>query len=152
MEPPYLYRGAVTYVMEGDRYDVVIDTGFFLTLRVPVKLAGLAIPQLKGQAPGGKSFSTAQAAKDLAMQVLLNRWVLVETIKEGKHPRVWAAKIYLDAVSTREGVMKEVQGQQVLDFSAFMNSLRSENFDPRKAGLTYAVRTERSRATFQKGG
>ena len=136
-------------MMGGTLYDVVIDAGFFLTIRIPVELRGVVLPLMRSSSHEERA--TAQAAKDLAMHVLLNRWLWVETVKDSPHPKTWSVKLYLDATSEREGVMTEVCGSRMVDFSAYMNSLSGDNYDTKKVDLVYASGSERSRKTFQRG-
>jgi hypothetical protein len=151
MDPLYLYRGGVTYVVSGNHYDVVLDTGFFLTIRVPVKLKGVELPAMRHRSSEERAL--AQAAKDAAMGALLSRWVLVGTEKEAHQPRLWQARVFLDATVPEEHsqVMTDVLGHRMVDFSAYMNAIRSENFDLEAIELRHAEKSKRSRKASPRG-
>ena len=128
-------------------HDIVIDTGFFLTIRVPVQLGGVSLPSLRTQSHSDRSL--ARAAKDVAMDLLLNRWVIVETVKDAHRPKTWTANLYLDATCSHEEVYKEVLEKPMVNFSSYMNLLRKEGFDSRAIPLTHAETTKRRRKSFQ---
>lgn len=147
----HLYRGGVTYVVSGNQYDVVVDTGFFQTIRIPVRLRDLELPAHRSRDTNDRVL--AQAAKDAAMETLLNRWILVETEKESHQPRVWPAKIFLEATVPEEhaGIMVDVLGDQMVDFSAYMNAIRPEKFSTRAIELRHAEGSRRSRKASSRG-
>lgn len=145
MDSLHLYRGGVTYVVSGNQYDVVLDTGFFQTIRVPVRLKDLDLPAIRDRSPEDRRM--AQAAKDAAMSILLNRWVLVGTEKDAHQPRVWTARVFLDASVPEDysEVMTDVLGSPMVDFAAYMRALQEKGFDPRAIELTHAEDSKRSR-------
>ena len=49
---PYLYRGRVVKVVDGDTVDVDIDLGFGITRRERVRLAGVNTPELHSKDAG----------------------------------------------------------------------------------------------------
>lgn len=149
MTPPHLYRGGVTFVVEGNHYDIVMDVGFFTTIRVPTELKGLDLPPYRTKSPEERSL--VRAAKDVAMDTLLNRWILVRSYKGERRPKRWPVDIFLDATCHLPEVMVEVEGRQMVDFSAYMNALRDYNFDPSGVPLKHAERSKKSRKGFQKG-
>ena len=150
MESPHLYRGRVTYVFEGNVYDVVVDTGFFVTVRVPVKLRGLSLPSFRSSSAEDRRL--VRAAKDVAMGTLLDKWVFLETFKEeSRSSKMWLADIYLQASSSSPELEKEILGTPMVDFSAYMNLLKESSFDTRGVDLTYDQGVPRGREASSRG-
>lgn len=48
LKPDYLYDATVVKVVDGDTVDLDVDLGFWVTLRVRVRLAGVNAPEIRG--------------------------------------------------------------------------------------------------------
>ena len=46
MEPNYRYKAKLGRVVDGDTMDVVIDLGFYVTMRERVRLKGINTPEI----------------------------------------------------------------------------------------------------------
>lgn len=75
----WYFDGKIVYVKEGHVYDVVLDLGFNLSLRVTLTVDGINLPSLRASNKVEREF--AQRAKDFAMSTFLNKKCLVETFR-----------------------------------------------------------------------
>lgn len=72
----YVYKGVVTYVVDGDTIDVEIDLGFKISTKQRLRLARIDTPE-RGQ-------EGYQEAKDFVTNCVLNKEVLINTEKVSK--------------------------------------------------------------------
>lgn len=93
MEPSYLYRATITRVIDGDTYDVDVDAGFHIVVRMPLRLAHIDTPE--------KYTDAGKIAKAKAEQLVgdLPREVLVRTFKVSDKYGRYLADIFIDGVS-----------------------------------------------------
>lgn len=76
----YQYRAIVTSVYDGDTLDVDIDLGFDVWLKnQTVRLHGINAPEMKG-----KDKFLGEKSRDRLRELVLNKEILLETIKDKK--------------------------------------------------------------------
>ena len=93
MEPAYRYRATLHRVIDADTYELDVDCGFTVTVRVAVRLRGFNVPD---------RFTHASAATSAATTLLTGVPLIVETRKlRGKDsqssPR-YVADVYIAGV------------------------------------------------------
>lgn len=74
----YHYKATVVSVYDGDTITVDIDLGFSVKLRMPVRLARINAPEIRGE-----TRVAGQAARDF-LQSLLPQQVTLKTYKDGR--------------------------------------------------------------------
>jgi micrococcal nuclease len=78
--PPFHYRATVTSVYDGDTCTVDIDLGLSITLhKQKIRLARINAPELRG-----RSHRRGRAARDFLRGEILEREILLQTIKDKK--------------------------------------------------------------------
>ena len=87
----YRYKTMVTDVIDGDTVRVAIDLGFGLVYQTKVRLAGIDCAELRDK----KNREKALAAKKYAEEKLLDKVVILKTLKTGKYGR-YIAFLYFE--------------------------------------------------------
>lgn len=100
----YVYKAFVTDVYDGDTITVNIDLGFEIWLKdQKIRLANIDAPEVRGEnkLQGIKS-------RDRLRELILNKEVVVETIKDkkGKYGR-WLGNIYYNTELINEKLIQE---------------------------------------------
>ena len=76
----YTYKAVVLDIVDGDTIKVDIDLGFGVWLRNQIiRLAKINSPELKGA-----TLKAAQDAKEFLKNLVLNKWVVIQTEKDRK--------------------------------------------------------------------
>jgi micrococcal nuclease len=108
MEPCYRYRARLGRVVDGDTIDVLIELGFYVTLRERVRLEGIDTPEIYRVPKDSEEYKKGMGATEYVERRLNENGneMIIETEKRGKWRR-WLAKIYLkDADKTLNGCEK----------------------------------------------
>jgi len=86
----YTYRATVGRIVDGDTVDVVVDLGFYVSLNLRFRLAGLDAPETRGA-----KASDAGRASAIYLEWLIpvGSNVVVRSKKTGKYGR-WIASIW----------------------------------------------------------
>ena len=88
----YVYRAHVISAYDGDTCKVIVDLGFGVSKTMKIRLHGLDAPEIRG-----KTKKEGIASRDFLRKLILDKDVLIETIKngKGKYGR-YIAKIWLN--------------------------------------------------------
>jgi len=87
----YLYWAKVTNVYDGDTLTADISVGFGITLaKQKLRLYGIDTPEIRGGTEETKA--AARTSRDRLRGLVLDRWIVLETIKDekGKYGRYLA--------------------------------------------------------------
>ena len=97
MEPSYRYRATVEHVVDADTMDLLIDLGFYVTLRERVRLAGIDTPEIYSVSKDSEEYKKGLEAKEYVKRRLRENddKLIIETEKRGKWRR-WLATVYLN--------------------------------------------------------
>jgi len=97
MEPCYRYRARLGRVVDGDTIDVLIELGFYVTLRERVRLEGIDTPEIYRVPKDSEEYKKGMEATEYVERRLNENGneMIIETEKRGKWRR-WLAKIYLE--------------------------------------------------------
>lgn len=88
----YTYKGKISYVVDGDTYDVIIDLGFLIAHQIRIRLLDLDTPEIYGP----NACPEGQTVSDYVKTILPEgKEVLLKTYKTGKYGR-WLADITVD--------------------------------------------------------
>jgi micrococcal nuclease len=87
----FRYKALVLRVVDGDTISVAIDLGFNLVLQTKIRLAGIDAAELRDKTTSEK----ALAAKKYAEERLLNKEVILKSLKTEKYGR-YLAFIYFE--------------------------------------------------------
>lgn len=88
----YRYKAMVLRVIDGDTIKVAIDLGFNMIRQTRIRLAGIDCVELKDK----NNLEKALAAKKYTEDRLLNKEVMLKSLKPGKYHDRYIAFIYLD--------------------------------------------------------
>lgn len=101
----YTYSALVTEVYDGDTITVDIDLGFGIKLTdQKIRLFGINAPELKG-----KTKNEGIKSRDKLTQLILNKQVKIETIKDKKEKygrilgKIWIDETLINDVLITEG-------------------------------------------------
>jgi len=91
------YKAKVVRVIDGDTIEVLIDLGFYLTIREKVRLAGINAYEIKlGKTTTAEDKSKGLEAKTFLENMLTDKEVTLQTIKiRGKYGR-FIANMFLN--------------------------------------------------------
>lgn len=82
-ESPYLYWAKVTSVYDGDTLTADMSLGFGISYeKQKLRLYGINTPELRGGTEETKA--AARAARDRLRELVLDKWIKVETIQDSK--------------------------------------------------------------------
>ena len=102
----YTYSALVTEVYDGDTITVDIDLGFGIKLiDQKIRLFGINSPELKG-----KTKSEGIKSRDKLTQLILNKQIKIETIKDKKEKygrllgKIWVEQTLINDVLISEGL------------------------------------------------
>jgi len=91
---PYVYQAQITKVYDGDTVTAVLDLGMSITRKVSCRLAGIDTPEIRTKVAGEKE--AAYAARDRVRDLILDKWVTVQSIqKPDKYGRL-LVKVWMD--------------------------------------------------------
>jgi micrococcal nuclease len=88
----YLYRAAVTKVVDGDTFDATVDLGFYVFTAVRFRLYGLDTMEINDRDPAKRVL--AMQAKLFLVDKVLGKQVILQTYKTDKYGR-WLAEVFL---------------------------------------------------------
>ena len=100
----YTYEALITSVWDGDTCTADISLGFGVTLhKQKLRLFGIDTAELRGD-----TLLEAQISRDWLREKILNKNVVIETIKDkkGKYGR-WLAIIFVDGININEQMINE---------------------------------------------
>ncbi len=92
MEPIYVYRAAVVRVIDGDTYVMTVDLGFYVTVRLTIRLNGVNCPELR-EVGGPEAKTFVEGVMAGAGQLLLRSYKDRQTFAR------WVADIWTDGTS-----------------------------------------------------
>lgn len=93
VKEPYIYKGLVTRVVDGDTVDIAVDVGFRMTANIRFRIRGFDAPEI--YRPGSEDELVAgRSAKFFALNLLAQKTVTVKSYKESVYNR-WDADIIL---------------------------------------------------------
>ena len=88
----YTYNALVTRVIDGDTVVVAVDLGFRIVRTIKIRFAGIDSYELKDK----NNLEKALAAKKYLEETILNKEVMLKSLKPGKYHDRYIAFIYLD--------------------------------------------------------
>lgn len=100
----YIYNAFVINVVDGDTIDVKIDLGFDVAVETRLRLLGVNTNELHDKDDVKREL--ANKAKKLAVDRLLNRWVIIETHKQDKYGR-YLATVQVDETNFNDLLISE---------------------------------------------
>lgn len=100
----YQYRGIVTSVYDGDTLNVDIDLGFNVWLKnQTIRLSGIDTPEIKG-----KTKNEGIKSRDRLRELVLNKEILLETIKDKKEKYGrWLGELTFDGKNINNLLLEE---------------------------------------------
>jgi len=104
----YTYNAKVRSVYDGDTIRVDIDLGFDIWLNdQSIRLHGINAPEVKGSTK-----LKGLASRDRLRELILNKDIVLETIKDSKEKfGRWLGKIHLDNSCINDILLKEKHAQ-----------------------------------------
>ena len=107
----YVYRALVKEVYDGDTITVDVDLGFDIWLKdQKIRLAGINTPEVRGE-----NKLQGLKARDRLIQLILNKEVTIETIKDKKEKfGRWLGKVYFNSELINEKLVLENLAQRYL--------------------------------------
>lgn len=97
----YCYKGVVARVVDGDTVDVDVDVGFKMKTYRRFRLAGINTAEIHGVAKGTASFKKGMEAKELLVDLILGKEVILRSKKTGMYGR-WLAEVWHRGVSVNQ--------------------------------------------------
>ncbi len=99
---PYLYKAKITKVYDGDTCTAIIDFGFHIQQKMRLRLAEIDAPEIRG-----KERPKGLKARDFLRDLILNKDVVVETVKDkkGKYGR-YVAKLWVEDICVNDHLVK----------------------------------------------
>lgn len=94
MKVQYKYKALITDVSDGDTVRAVVDLGFYITKEVKIRLAAIDAAELRSKTDEGKQ--KALAAKKFLEDRVLNKEVVLKSLKPGKYNERYIGFIYLE--------------------------------------------------------
>ena len=97
----YEYKAVVNEVYDGDTITATLDLGFYIKLRLRLRLLGINTPEVRGEErPEGL------ISRDRLREKILGKEVIVRTGKTGKYGR-WISEIIFNDENINEWLVKE---------------------------------------------
>jgi len=95
---PYHYNAKITKVYDADTVTAIVDCGFSINLRIRIRLYGINAPEVRG-----KERPEGLKSRDYLRSLILDKYVILETIKDkkGKYGR-YIGIIHLDGKNVNE--------------------------------------------------
>ena len=108
----YIYKAIITSVYDGDTIRADIDLGFGVWIKnQPLRFYGINAPELKGDTK-----ESALKTKNRVKELLLNKEVIIETVKDKKEKYGrWLAKIIHNSILINELLVQEGLAVKYLD-------------------------------------
>ena len=106
MTPAYRYRARVVRVLDGDTYELDIDLGFHVSVRLPVRLYGWNCQELLTTA--------GVSARIRASELLASGPIVIETYKDRQSFARWLATVYVDGVDIGQALAKSGHATKAL--------------------------------------
>jgi len=100
----YNYKAIVKNVVDGDTIDVIIDLGFDSSLKQRLRLVGINAPELHSKVEEERT--VANAAKQYLIEILLDRYVIINTEKADAFGR-YLATVYLDGENVNQHMIEK---------------------------------------------
>lgn len=92
MNPIYVYRASLLRVIDGDTFVAIVDLGFFASIAIHVRLAGVDTPELHSSDPVQRA--AALTARDFTAECLRDGFVLQSHHSERSFER-WVCDVWL---------------------------------------------------------
>lgn len=93
VKEPYIYKGLVTRVVDGDTVDIAVDVGFRMTANIRFRIRGFDAPEIT-RPSSPEELVAGRIAKNFAVAILSQQTVTVKSYKEAVYNR-WDADIIL---------------------------------------------------------
>ena len=103
VEDNYVRRGKVVYIVDGDTFDMDVDLGFYVTVRIRIRVKGIDAPEMKGI-----TREDALVSKAFLEQNLLNNQVRIVSTKQNSFRR-WLADVYYNVDGIKKSLADEVK-------------------------------------------
>ncbi|TDI97064.1 MAG: thermonuclease family protein [Deltaproteobacteria bacterium] len=91
-EKMFKYNAMVTRIVDGDTVVVAVDLGFRIVRTIKIRFAGIDSYELKDK----KNLEKALAAKKYLEETILNKEIMLKSLKPGKYHDRYIAFLYLD--------------------------------------------------------
>jgi micrococcal nuclease len=104
IDKKYIYKATVTYIVDGDTVDVIVDLGFNIFHKVRLRLNGIDTPELRDRDPEKRARGVE--ARRRVIELLQDREVVIESKKTDKFGR-WLADIYLESTNINQQLITE---------------------------------------------
>ena len=88
----YKYNAMIIRVIDGDTVVAAVDLGFRIIRTIKIRFAGIDSYELKDK----KNLEKALAAKKYLEETILNKEVMLKSLKPGKYHDRYIAFLYLD--------------------------------------------------------
>lgn len=88
--PAYRYRATATRVVDGDTLEALIDLGFRVSIRLPVRIAGIDAPELRGATK-----LAGQAARAHLEVLVLGQPLILESHRDDRSFERWVCDLWL---------------------------------------------------------
>jgi micrococcal nuclease len=92
MQPPYIYKGFVLKIIDGDTLDILVDLGFHIQKTIRVRIYGINCPETRGEEK-----DAGLKSKNFVKELIDGKEILLKTHKDkkDKYGR-WLAEIQGD--------------------------------------------------------
>lgn len=109
MEPVYIYRAICGRVKDGDTFVAHIDLGFYVSVTLSIRIAGVNAPEIHGV--------TKEAGKASALflaELLKDRPLMLQSHKDERSFERWVCDVYLPSGrSVAQAIIDEGHGEAV---------------------------------------
>ena len=86
----YTRVGTVPYIVDGDTFDIDADLGFFVNIRIRIRIKGIDAPELHGL-----NRKSALVSKQYLIDNILNKKVFIISTAQDSFRR-WVADVYFN--------------------------------------------------------
>ena len=111
----YIYDAIVVDVYDGDTCTAIIDLGMGVSIKKKIRLSGINAPEKRGV--DEKTKEKAEKSKEYLEKRILNKKILIHSLKKGKFGRL-IAKIWVyddEGNTTEESINEELLRKGLAD-------------------------------------
>jgi hypothetical protein len=128
-----VYNAKVIYVYDAATYEMIVDLGFHVHMKAKVRIVDFDIPSFHSL--DAEEQKRAQFSKKFAVNMLLNRRVLIETEK-GKSG-LWGVQMYLPGTTKYEAARVPGSGTPLIDVRRYFEEMSDFGYDQNRLEIAY---------------
>ncbi len=92
---PYVYRATLLRVIDADTYEMVVDLGFLVSIKVNIRLRDYSAPE--------RFTAEGKAASAFVRRLLDGKLVHIKTYRDRRSFERWVADVYIEDESEHGG-------------------------------------------------